>query len=71
MPVVKSDQAPPRPLPGWPPPLEGVQLDVDASATATLPSVDDVIPDSIAHPAPAPSPPADEEPASTDLLTAS
>ncbi len=50
-------------------PLEGVQLDEDPAATEALPSVDDVIPDSLAHPAQAPSPSAADEPVSTDILT--
>ncbi len=51
------------------PPLDGVQLDDDTAATEALPSVDDVIPDSIAQPAPVPSQPAADEPVSTDILT--
>lgn len=67
-----------QPFPTAQPAFEGepVQLDENASATAALPPVDDVIPDSIVHPAPiAPSPaieepaPAVEEPASSDILT--
>jgi chemosensory pili system protein ChpA (sensor histidine kinase/response regulator) len=41
----------------------------DASVTVALPSVDDVIPESIVHPAPIPSQPVAEVPASTDILT--
>ncbi len=46
-----------QPFPSALPPLE------------SLPSVDDVIPESIAHPSPIPAPAAAEEPASTDILT--
>jgi chemosensory pili system protein ChpA (sensor histidine kinase/response regulator) len=50
-------------------PVEGVQLAEDASAAAALPSVEDVIPDSIVHPSPIPPSPVPEEPAQTDILT--
>jgi chemosensory pili system protein ChpA (sensor histidine kinase/response regulator) len=58
-----------EPLPQALPPLEGVQVTEDTSATAALPSVDDVIPESIVNPAPVAPPRAAEEPASTDILT--
>lgn len=58
-----------QPFPSAQAPLEGVQLADDTSATVALPSVDDVIPESIVHPPPVSSQPAAEEPASTDILT--
>ena len=58
-----------QPFPSTQPPLEGVQLVEESSATVALPTVDDVIPDSIVHPPPIPAEPAAEEPASTDILT--
>jgi len=58
-----------HPFPSAQPPLEGVQLVEESSATVALPTVDDVIPDSIVHPSPIPSQPVAEEPASTDILT--
>lgn len=58
-----------QPLPSTQSPVEGVHLAEDASTAAALPSVDDVIPDSIAHPAPVVSAPAAEESTSTDILT--
>ncbi len=58
-----------QPFPSAQPPIEGVQLAEDSSATVALPSVDDVIPESIVHPPPVSSQPAAEEPASTDILT--
>lgn len=58
-----------QPFPSAQAPLEGVQLADDTSATVALPSVDDVIPESIVHPPPVSSQPAAEEPAATDILT--
>lgn len=59
-----------QPFPSTQPPLEGVQLVEDSSSAQALPVVEDVIPESVVHPAaPAPARPADEEPASTDILT--
>ncbi len=58
-----------QPFPSAQPPLEGVQLVEESPATVALPTVDDVIPDSIVHPSPIASPPVAEEPASTDILT--
>ncbi len=58
-----------QPFPSAQPPIEGVQLAEDSSATVALPSVDDVISESIVHPPPVSSQPAAEEPASTDILT--
>jgi chemosensory pili system protein ChpA (sensor histidine kinase/response regulator) len=48
---------------------DGVQLAEETSATAALPAVEDVIPESIAHPAPIPPSPAADEPPATDILT--
>lgn len=52
---------------------DGVQLEEEASSGEVLPSVDDVIPDSITQPPPAPSkepaPAQEEETVSTDILT--
>ncbi len=58
-----------QPIPSAQLPVEGVQLAEDSSATVALPSVDDVIPESIVHPPPGTSQSAAEEPASTDILT--
>lgn len=58
-----------QPFPSAQAPPEGVQLVDESSATAALPSVDDVIPESIVHPPPVSSQSAAEEPASTDILT--
>ena len=58
-----------QPLPMAQPPLEGVHLAEDTSTTAALPTVDDVIPDSITNPAPVASTSAAEDSTSTDILT--
>jgi chemotaxis protein histidine kinase CheA/ActR/RegA family two-component response regulator len=57
-----------QPFPSAQAPLEGVQLADDAAATVALPSVEDVIPESIVHPPPVSSEPHVEE-SSTDILT--
>jgi chemosensory pili system protein ChpA (sensor histidine kinase/response regulator) len=58
-----------QPFPSAQPPMEGVQLAENSSATVALPSVDDVIPESIVHAPPIPSPSVADVPASTDILT--
>jgi chemosensory pili system protein ChpA (sensor histidine kinase/response regulator) len=58
-----------QPFPSALPPVEGIQLAENSSATVALPSVDDVIPESIVHAPPIPSPSVADVPASTDILT--
>ncbi|MBI5776721.1 MAG: response regulator [Nitrospirae bacterium] len=58
-----------QPFPSAQAQLEGVQLVDESSSTAALPSVDDVVPESVVHPPPVSSQSAAEEPASTDILT--
>jgi chemosensory pili system protein ChpA (sensor histidine kinase/response regulator) len=58
-----------QPFPSSQPQSEGVQLAEESAATVALPTVDDVIPDSIVHPQPIPPSPVPEEPGSTDILT--
>lgn len=58
-----------QPFPSAQAQLEGVQLADESPATAALPSVDDVVPESVVPPPPVSSQSAAEEPASTDILT--
>jgi len=59
-----------QPFPSASAPIEGVQLAEDSSSALALPSVEDVIPESIVQPpAAAPASPVAEVPPSTDILT--